>query len=165
MKKLSAGLVIYRLREGRLEILLAHMGAPWWARKDKGAWTIPKGEYVQPEEPLAAAKREFKEELNLDVPAGELMELGSIDQNNNKSVMAWAIEADLDLSNIKSNTFEMEWPPKSGQKQEFAEIDRAEYKPINEASEKCVPGQAELFERLAQKLGLKVSRPEQSSLF
>lgn len=165
MKKLSAGLVVYRLRGGQLEILLAHMGSPWWARKDKGAWTIPKGEYLEPEEPLAAARREFHEELGFEAPEGELIELGSIQQNNNKTVMAWALSADLDVSHIKSNTFNIEWPPKSGQFQDFPEIDRAEYKPAAEAAEKTVPGQAELFERLAKKLNLQISPPEQSSLF
>jgi|SRR5579862_2820213 len=166
MKKLSAGLVVYRLKDGSLEILLAHMGSPWWAKKDTGAWSIPKGEYDEHEEPLAAAKREFNEELGMPAPTGELIELGVVEQNNNKSVMAWAIEADLDLSNTKSNMTEIEWPPHSGQVQKFPEIDRAEYKPINSAKEKCVSGQAELLDRLTQKIGIKVDEPPtQSSLF
>src|SRR5258706_15349282 len=109
--KLSAGLVVYRQKNGKLEVLLAHMGSPWWAKKDKGAWSIPKGEYDSGDDPLANAKREFKEELGIEAPDGEYIELGEIKQNNNKQVTAWAIEADLDVSNIKCNTFEIEWPP------------------------------------------------------
>lgn len=165
MKKLSAGLVVYRLRDNQLEVLLAHMGSPWWAKKDKGAWSMPKGEYSSSEAPLDAAKREFNEELGMLPPSGQYLELGSIEQNNNKTVTAWAVEADLDVSETKSNTFEIEWPPKSGQMQEFPEIDRAEYKPVNEAKEKCIAAQAELFDRLAEKLGMTVVAPEQSSLF
>lgn len=165
MKKLSAGLVVYKFENGELKVLLAHMGSPWWAKKDKGAWTIPKGEYTD-EEPLAAAKREFKEELGLDPPAGQLIELGSIEQNNNKTVTAWAVEADLDVTDTKSNTVNMQWPPKSGQFQDFPEIDRAAYLNLEEAAEKLVPGQAELLNRLAEKLGYQKSAPpEQSSLF
>lgn len=165
MKKLSAGLVVYKFENGELKVLLAHMGSPWWAKKDKGAWTIPKGEYTD-EEPLAAAKREFKEELGLDPPAGQLIELGSIEQNNNKTVTAWAVEADLDVTDTKSNTVNIEWPPKSGQFQDFPEIDRAAYLNLEEAAEKLVPGQAELLNRLAEKLGYQKSAPpEQSSLF
>lgn len=142
------------------------MGSPWWAKKDRGAWSIPKGEY-QDENPLDAAKREFKEELGLDPPTGELLELGEIKQNNNKSVAAWAVEADLDVSRIKSNTFKVEWPPRSGKIQEFPEIDRAAYFGASQASEKLVPGQIELVDRLVQKLGLDIKtqgEPEQSSL-
>lgn len=165
MKKLSAGLVVYKFEDGELKVLLAHMGSPWWAKKDKGAWTIPKGEYTD-EEPLAAAKREFKEELGLDPPVGQLIELGSIEQNNNKTVTAWAIEADLDASDTKSNTVNIEWPPKSGQFQDFPEIDRAAYLSLEEAAEKLVAGQAELLNRLAEKLDYqKPAAPTQSSLF
>ncbi|HVO86276.1 MAG TPA: NUDIX domain-containing protein [Candidatus Binatia bacterium] len=166
MKKTSAGLLLYRIKDDQLEVMLAHMGAPWWAKKDKGAWTIPKGEYTD-EQPLNAAKREFKEELSLDPPPGELIELGEIDQKNNKTVTAWAIEADLDVGNIKSNTFEMEWPPRSGVVQEFPEIDRAAWFDISKATEKIIPAQAEFFERLAKKLGRQAGPqpPSQSSLF
>lgn len=164
--KLSAGLLVYRKNGDKLEVLVAHMGAPWWAHKDKGAWTIPKGEYEQGDDPLANAKREFKEELSLDPPTGEYIELGVIKQNNNKQVMAWAVEADLDVSNIQSNTFKTEWPPKSGKMAEFPEIDRAEYMSLEKAVERLVPGQAELLERLADKLGYqKPKASEQSSLF
>ncbi len=151
MKKTSAGLLVYRLKGNKLEVMLAHMGAPWWARKDKGAWTIPKGEYTE-EEPLAAAKREFAEELSLPVLEGELIDLGTIEQKNNKIVTAWAIEADIDVSDITSNTFTAEWPPRSGQKQQFPEIDRAAWFTPADAMEKIVSGQAELIERLVGKL-------------
>ncbi len=164
--KTSAGLLVYRKKAGRLEVLIAHMGSPWWAKKDKGAWSIPKGEYEEGEDPLAAAKREFKEELGLEVPGGQLIELGDIKQKNNKQVTAWALEADLDVSQIKSNTFEIEWPPRSGQKQEFPEIDRAEYMPVDRATGKLVAGQDELLRRLADHLNVQIDpSPEQSSLF
>ena len=170
MKKLSAGIIVYRKKGASIEVLTAHMGTPWWAKKDIGAWTIPKGGLEEGEQPLDAAKREFKEELNLQLPEGELIELGEIDQHNNKTVIAWAIEGDPDLSNIKSNTVEIEWPPRSGKKQSFPEIDRAAWLSLPEAAQKTVRGQAELFERLAKKLGIEfepadAKKPTQSSLF
>jgi len=168
MKKHSAGLVVYRKKAGQLEVLLAHMGTPWWAKKDKGAWTIPKGEYQENEDALAAAKREFKEELSHEVPDGKLLELGSIEQNNNKTVVAWALEADLDVSHISSNTTTIEWPPRSGRTQEFPEIDRAAYWSLPEAAARIVPGQAGLLERLANKLAVPfdpAAEPKQGSLF
>lgn len=165
MKKLSAGLLVYRIKDGELQVLLAHMGTPWWAAKDRGAWTIPKGEYTD-EEPLAAARREFKEELSLEPPEGDLIELGQIEQNNNKLVTAWAVQADLDLGNIKSNTLNIEWPPHSGHFQDFPEIDKARYFELDQAEPKLVAGQYELLTRLADKLGYKPpSQPEQGSLF
>ncbi|HVX58427.1 MAG TPA: NUDIX domain-containing protein, partial [Candidatus Saccharimonadales bacterium] len=131
----------------------------------KGAWSIPKGEYID-EEPIEAAKREFKEELSLDPPDGEYIELGEIEQNNNKTVTAWAVEADLDLSDIRSNTVNIEWPPKSGKFQDFPEIDRAGYFNYAAAVPKLVVGQAEFLERLSQKLNMDTPKqPEQSSLF
>lgn len=168
MKK-SAGILVYRAKEDQLEVLIAHMGSPWWAKKDKGAWSIPKGEY-EDEEPLAAAKREFKEELGLEAPAGEYIELGEIKQKNNKLVTAWAVEADVDVSRTRSNTFKLEWPPRSGQIQEYPEIDRAEWFGLAEAAVKIIPEQATFLERLAKKLGadfkLGKSDPDkQSSLF
>ncbi|MBX4188618.1 NUDIX domain-containing protein [Candidatus Saccharibacteria bacterium] len=152
MKVQSAGLVVYRLKNGIPEVLMAHMGTPWWAKKDIGAWSIPKGEVEEGEEPLATARREFIEELGIQIPEGDFMELGSIDQHNNKTVQAWAIEGDPDISTIKSNEVEIEWPPKSGKKQKFPEIDRAAWLSLGEASQKSVRGQAELFERLANLL-------------
>jgi len=165
MKKLSAGLIVYRINANRFEVLIAHMGSPWWARKDKGAWSIPKGEYTN-EEPLAAAKREFREELGLEPRAGEYLDLGEIHQKNNKTVRAWAVQADLDVTQTKSNTVNIEWPPRSGQFADFPEIDRAAYMSIDKTAEKLVAGQQELMERLAEKLGHKLQAPpEQSSLF
>jgi predicted NUDIX family NTP pyrophosphohydrolase len=165
MKKHSAGLLVYRFRDGELQFLLAHMGSPWWAKKDKGAWSIPKGEYTD-EEPLAAARREFKEEFGQEPPPGELIELGSIEQNNNKTVIAWAVEADLDTKTVKSNTVNIEWPPRSGHFADFPEIDRAGYFNLAEAAPKLVAGQLQLLERLAAKLNYSPPvRPEQSSLF
>ncbi|HVS78769.1 MAG TPA: NUDIX domain-containing protein [Candidatus Saccharimonadales bacterium] len=171
MKAHSAGLVVYRMKSGQPEVLMAHMGAPWWAKKDIGAWTIPKGGIDKGEEPLAAAKREFTEELGLPLPEGEYSELGDIEQHNNKTVTAWAVEADFDVKDIKSNTFKAEWPPKSGQQQEFPEIDRAAWMSLPEATQKAVPGQAALFEKLADILHIPFGSEEippaskQGSLF
>ena len=170
MKAHSAGLVIYRTSAGQPEVLLAHMGAPWWAKKDVGAWSIPKGLVEDGEQPLDTAKREFGEELGLPVPEGEFIELGDIDQRNRKTVSAWAIEADPDVNEIKSNTFKAEWPPRSGKTQEFPEIDRVAWFGLPEAAQKCVPGQAGLFERLANHLHLPFGpelpdSPKQGSLF
>jgi len=164
--KTSAGILVYRTKDNQLEVLIAHMGSPWWAKKDKGAWSIPKGEYTD-ENPLDTAKKEFKEELGLEPPAGELIDLGEIRQNNNKAVRAWAVKADLDVSKTFSNTVAIEWPPSSGKTQEFPEIDRAAYFNLDTAAKKIIPGQIELLNRLAGKLGVeaRVSVPEQSSLF
>lgn len=168
MKKRAAGILVFRRSEKGPEVLLAHMGSPWWARKDIGAWTIPKGEILEGEEPLEAAKREFKEELSFSVPQGELIDLGSIEQHNKKTVSVWAVEGDLDASKIKSNTVEIEWPPKSGKYQTFPEIDRAGWFNLNEASQKTVRGQSEIFKRLAEYLGVNIEsadKPSQPSLF
>src|SRR3954469_21289554 len=105
MKKYSAGIIAYRIKEGVPEVLMAHMGLPWWAKKDVGAWSIPKGIVEEGEEPFQTAKREFTEELGLQPPEGDFLELGTVDQHNNKAVTAWAVEADLDVSEVKSNTF------------------------------------------------------------
>jgi len=161
MKKLSAGLIVYRQAGNGIEVLIAHMGSPWWAKKDAGAWSIPKGEYQEGDDPLANARREFKEELGQEPPAGELLELGTIEQKNYKTVIAWAIEADLDVSHVTSNTRAIEWPPRSGKMQEFSEIDRAAYLPLNVAAQKLIPAQVELLERLARKLGTGMRRPEE----
>ncbi len=171
MKKHSAGLVVYRMKNGQPQVLMAHMGSPLWAKKDVGAWTIPKGLVNDGEEPLAAAKREFTEELSLPVPDGEYTELGDIEQHNNKVVSAWAVEADMEAGDIKSNTFELEWPPRSGKMQQFPEIDRAAWLTLAEASQKAVRGQSELFERLANLLHVPLGAevipepPKQGSLF
>ena len=171
MKKHSAGLVVYRMKGGQPEVLLAHMGSPWWAKKDIGAWTIPKGEVETNEEPLDTAKREFTEELGLPIPAGEFIALGDIDQHNNKVVTAWAVEADIDISSMRSSLVKIEWPPRSGKTQDFPEIDRAGWFSLAEAAQKSVRGQAELFEKLAAILHVPFDAeeipgpPSQGSLF
>ncbi len=157
MKKHSAGLVVFRQTGEEPEVLIAHMGSPWWAKKDIGAWSIPKGLIEENEDPLDTAKREFGEELGLPVPEGEFIELGTIEQNNNKTVSAWAIEANMDVSSVKSITFKAEWPPKSGKMQEFPEIDRAGWFGLPEAAQKIVPGQAKLLEKLANILHIPFS--------
>lgn len=166
MKKHSAGLIIFRRTGNEPEALLAHMGAPWWVKKDTGAWSVPKGEIDEGEDPLETAKREFGEELSLSIPEGKFIDLGTIEQHNNKTVQAWAIEGNVDAGNIKSNTFKTEWPPRSGKVQEFPEIDRAAWFNLADASQKVVRGQGELFQRLAQHLGVKIddNPPKQGSL-
>lgn len=149
----SAGLLLHRRRGDQLEVLLVHPGGPLWARRDVGAWSIPKGEYVDGEEPLAAARREFEEELGTAPPAGETDDLGEIRQKSGKLVHGWAISGDLDTSAVVSNTFEMEWPPRSGKRVEMPEVDRAEWFALDEAREKINPGQVPLLDRLAELVG------------
>lgn len=153
--KQSAGLLVYRKTGSNVEVLIARMGGPWFFKKDEGAWTIPKGEYEEKEGPLEAAKREFKEELGKEPPRGDYIELGAINQRNNKKVVAWAVEGSLDVSRITSNTFTVEWPPKSGKKQEFPEIERAEWMSMERAGGLLIQGQAAFLERLAEILGIK----------
>lgn len=160
----SAGIMVYRKREGRVEILLAHNGGPFFARKDEGWWTIPKGLIEENEDGLAAAKREFEEETGLPAPNGEYLPLGTVKQVNNKIVHAWAVEGDVDPRIMKSNTFEMEWPPKSGKKQEFPEIDRCEWFVPAVARKKANKAQSELVDRLLEKLGIQDDSGEQTSL-
>jgi predicted NUDIX family NTP pyrophosphohydrolase len=155
--KLSAGLLLYRRRhhEGEivLEVLLGHMGGPFWARKDDGAWSIPKGEYRPAEDPFAAAKREFEEELGSAPPVVEYRELGSVSQAGGKLVTVWAAEADFDAAGAVSNTFELEWPRGSGQMQSFPEIDKASWFTAEVARVKLVRGQQPLIDRLMRLLG------------
>src|SRR5438270_5788185 len=122
MAKLSAGLLMYRWRDVTLEVFLVHPGGPFWARKDDGAWSIPKGEYTEGDDPLAAARREFTEETGF-TPEGDLIPLSSIKQPSGKAITVWALEGDCDASRCHSNNFSLEWPPKSGQMQEFPEVD------------------------------------------
>ena len=131
-----------------VEVFLGHMGGPYWARKDAGAWTIPKGEIEPGEEPLAVARREFCEEIGSPVPPGDPIDLGEVRQAGGKSVRAWAVEGDLEASAIGSNTFELEWPPKSGRMQSFPEIDRAAWFDLATAAEKIVVGQRTFLDRL-----------------
>jgi predicted NUDIX family NTP pyrophosphohydrolase len=144
--------LLYRLRSGGVEVLVGHMGGPFWARKDDRAWSIPKGEYGDGEEPLAVARREFEEELGSPVPADELAPLGEVRQSSGKRLTVWAGEGDLDAATCRSNTFELEWPPRSGRVQEFPEIDRAAWLPIDQARAKLVPGQVAFLDRLLERL-------------
>jgi len=149
----SAGILLHRRRGERLEVLLVHPGGPVWARREAGAWSIPKGEYLDGEEPLAAARREFEEELGSVPPAGEAADLGEIRQKSGKFVHAWALAGDLDAANTVSNTFELEWPPRSGKRIEVPEVDRAEWFGLDEAREKINPAQVALLDRLAELAG------------
>ncbi|HET9103077.1 MAG TPA: NUDIX domain-containing protein [Solirubrobacteraceae bacterium] len=148
----SAGLLLYRGTGEALEVLLVHPGGPFWARRDAGVWSIPKGETVPGEDPLAAARREFAEELGSPAPAGEPIALGDIRQKSGKRVTAWALAGDLDPETVRSNTFTMQWPPKSGRQAEFPEVDRAGWFSLGDAREKLIPAQAELLDRLAAAL-------------
>lgn len=143
----SAGILPYRVASGRLEVLLVHPGGPFWARKDDGAWTLAKGEFADPEDPLDAAKRELKEETGLEFP-GPFIALTPVRQRSGKRVFAWAVEGDCDPEAITSNTFEMEWPPRSGQVGQFPEVDRAAWFTIAEARAKILPAQVPLLDEL-----------------
>ncbi|MFI5038661.1 MAG: NUDIX domain-containing protein [Solirubrobacterales bacterium] len=154
MPRRSAGLLVHRERSGEREVLLVHPGGPMWAKRDAGAWSIPKGEYDSTEDPLAAAKREFEEELGTAAPDGPVKDLGEIKQKSGKIVSAWAVAGDLDVTEITSNTVEVQWPPRSGKMLEIPEVDRAEWFPIHEAREKINPAQAELLDRLAEILDI-----------
>lgn len=151
MPKKSAGLLVYRENPGtsELEVLLVHPGGPFWRNKDAGAWTIPKGEFDDDEDPLKAAKREFKEETGAAPPDGEYIALNPIKQANGKIVHAWAIKGDFDPATLRSNTFPCEWPPKSGRMQEFPEVDRAEWFGLEVAKQKILTGQAALIDQLS----------------
>jgi predicted NUDIX family NTP pyrophosphohydrolase len=154
MSKVSAGLLMYRLRQGVVEVLLAHPGGPFWRNKDDGAWTIPKGEIAPGEDAHAAALREFEEETGIR-PEGPYIELTPIQQRGGKTVCAWAFEGDCDPEGIKSNTFEMEWPPRSGKMQQFPEIDRAAFLGIEQAKQKVNPAQMALLDELQERMGIK----------
>jgi predicted NUDIX family NTP pyrophosphohydrolase len=146
----SAGLLLFRSTDdGTLEVLLVHPGGPFWAKKDAGAWSIPKGEHGDDEDPLDCARREFAEELGTSPPDGEAVELGEVRQKAGKRVTAWAVEGDLDPATITSNTFEMEWPRGSGRLREFPEVDRAEWFDLEEATVRILEGQRPLLEALA----------------
>ncbi len=144
----SAGLLLFRRSSAGLEVLVVHPGGPFWARKDLGAWSLPKGEYDDDEDPAVCARREFAEELGTAPPDGELLDLGEVRLKSGKVVVAWAVEGDLDTAEIVSNTFETEWPPRSGRRQEFPEVDRAEWFGPAEARAKLNPAQAEFVDRL-----------------
>jgi predicted NUDIX family NTP pyrophosphohydrolase len=147
----SAGLLLYRIRHAAIEVLLVHPGGPYWKTKDDGAWSIPKGEFSGAEDPLVAARREFFEETGVAIE-GDLRALKPIQQSGGKIVHAWAVEGDLDPTTIVSNTFDIEWPPRSGRLQSFPEIDRAAWFALPEATRKILRGQVPLLEELAQML-------------
>jgi predicted NUDIX family NTP pyrophosphohydrolase len=146
----SAGIVLHRSGSSGVEVLLVHPGGPFWARKDAGAWSIPKGEYEDGEDPLACALREFEEETGTRLAADDAVDLGSVRQKGGKEVTAWAVAGDLDPSAVHSNTFTMEWPPRSGRQAAFPEIDRAEWFGVDAARDKLVSAQVELIERLVE---------------
>jgi predicted NUDIX family NTP pyrophosphohydrolase len=148
----SAGILLYRLTGDAPEVLLVHPGGPFWARKDLGVWSIPKGEYEEGEDPLACALREFEEETGTALPTSRLVDLGDVRQKSGKLVTAWAAEGDLDAETVSSNTFTMEWPPRSGRTAEFPEIDRARWFGVDAAREKLNPAQAEFLDRLVKGL-------------
>jgi len=158
MPKHSAGIVVYRKKADSAEVLLVHPGGPFWAKKTgPGGWSIPKGEFEESEEPFEVAKREFQEEIGQQAPEGEFLELGEITQKGGKKVSAWAVEKDLGEITPVSNTFSIEWPPRSGNQQEFPEVDKAAWMELSKAVNWVHPGQDDLINRLAEKLGIKLS--------
>ena len=163
MPKHSAGLLVYRRQGGKLEVLLEHPGGPFWANKDEGVWIIPKGEYDN-EDALEAAKREFREELGQSPPRGEYQELGEV-KAGNKINKIWAVEGNVDTANVKSNTFELEWPPKSGRTQKFPEVDRAEWFDLATAKRKLRASQLEFLVRLEKFLDINPASTAPPSLF
>ncbi|MEU0577126.1 NUDIX domain-containing protein [Streptomyces griseoincarnatus] len=146
----SAGLLLFRRTGEGVEVLLGHMGGPFFARRDAGAWTVPKGEYDPDEPAWAAARREFEEELGLPPPEGEAVPLGEVRQSGGKVVTAWAVEGDLDPSSVVPGTFTMEWPPRSGRTREFPELDRVAWFPLERARELIVSAQAAFLDRLTE---------------
>jgi predicted NUDIX family NTP pyrophosphohydrolase len=153
MPKRSAGLLLFKRESGELRVFLVHPGGPFWRKRDRGSWSIPKGEYAQGEDARAVALREFEEETGVTPPAGDLLALGEVRQAGGKIVTAWGIEADIDPEKIVSNTFETVWPPKSGRRETFPEIDRGSWFALAEAQEKILDGQRPFLERLAAAAG------------
>jgi predicted NUDIX family NTP pyrophosphohydrolase len=151
--KRSAGLLVFRRADAGIEVLLGHMGGPYWARKDAGAWSIPKGEYDADEPPQAAARREFAEELGMPPPDGPLIELGEVRQASGKTVSAWAVEGELDPADVVPGTFRLEWPRGSGRMQDFPEVDRVAWFGLDSARGKLVSAQRDLLDRLVLRLG------------
>ena len=152
MAKFSAGLLLYRGRSGRTEVLLAHPGGPFWAKRDDAAWSIPKGEYATGEDPWLVAQREFNEEIGLPAPAGPRIDLGAVRQSGGKSVSAFAVLGDLDLTHAHSNTFEMEWPKGSGRVCTFPEVDRVDWFSMSQARTKLLKGQLPFLDRLLDRM-------------
>ncbi len=152
-KKQSAGILLYRIRNHALQVLLVHPGGPFWTKKDEGAWSIPKGEYSEGADALAAAKREFHEETGFEIH-GETVPLIPVRQPSGKIISAWAVDGDLDATSVRSTTFHMEWPPKSGKFQEFPEVDRAEWFDLCTAHRKIIQGQRPLLAQLERMIQL-----------
>jgi predicted NUDIX family NTP pyrophosphohydrolase len=150
--KRSAGILLHRRGDAGVEVLLVHPGGPFWAKKDLGAWSIPKGEHESDEDGRATALREFAEETGTALEPAELLDLGSVKQRAGKVVEAWAAEGDLDASSISSNSFTMQWPPRSGRMQEFPEVDRAAWFSLEEARRRINPAQAAFLDRLTNLL-------------
>jgi predicted NUDIX family NTP pyrophosphohydrolase len=153
MRKMSAGLLMFRRRKADVEFFLVHPGGPFWSKKDLGAWSIPKGEYTEDEESLEAAQREFEEETGI-VPSGDFIALDEIKQPSGKLVTAWAFEGDCSPREIRSNTFSMEWPPKSGRIKQFPEVDQAGWFSLQEARKRILKGQLGFLERCMARIGL-----------
>ena len=147
----SAGIVLYRIQNNGIEVFLVHPGGPFWSKKDDGAWSIPKGEFNENEEPLAAAKREFQEETGIKI-SGEFIQLSPVKQKSGKMVYAWAVEGDIDPEKIKSNHFEIEWPPRSGKMKSFPEIDKAAWFQLGDAQKKILEAQSALIRELESKI-------------
>jgi predicted NUDIX family NTP pyrophosphohydrolase len=150
--KLSAGLLLYRITDDGIEVLLGHPGGPFWARKDDGAWSIPKGEYTTDEDPWSAARREFREEIGFDAPDGPRLDLPPVKQAGGKVVTAFAVQGDLDVTDSVSNTFELEWPKGSGRVKEYPEVDRVAWLPVEAARVKLLKGQLPLLDSLLEHL-------------
>lgn len=148
----SAGILLYRHVGGALQVLVGHMGGPFWSRRDDAAWSVPKGEYLDDEEPEAAARREFAEELGVAVPEGPLRLLGEVRQPSGKRLTVWALEGELDTATVRPGTFELEWPPRSGRVQEFPELDRVEWLDLDTARVKLVKGQRVFLDLLLELL-------------
>ena len=153
----SAGILCYRYRDLVLEVLLVHPGGPFWVKRDSGAWSIPKGLVESGEQPLAAARREFNEETGFDV-AGEFVALGELQQPSKKIVHAWAVQMDIDVTRLSSNTFSLEWPKGSGNVREYPEVDKGEWFELAEARQKISKGQTEFLDRLLQQLSSRSDR-------
>jgi predicted NUDIX family NTP pyrophosphohydrolase len=148
MPKLSAGVLLYRVRDDAVEVLIVHPGGPFWARKDDGVWSIPKGEYTDGEDPWTVALREFSEELGLPAPSGPRLDFGALKQPSGKVVTAFGVRGDLDVTDARSNTFELEWPKGSGRMREFPEVDRVGWFPVAQARSKLLKGQQPFLDRL-----------------